>query len=747
MLLCLQGVNVQLMSQKKSDTFDGLNPEQRKAVEHTEGPLLLLAGAGSGKTRVVITRIIRLIEKGVDPHSILGVTFTNKAAGEMRNRIAAAANADVLLSTFHSLGARILRESISYLGYRRDFTIYDEDDVEKVIKACANELGWACEKSDLKTVRQFISKAKNALQAPEEVNLPGLRGMMAERLPMIYRAYRDKLFQYNALDFDDLLYLPVRLFREHEEVLAYYQNRWKYLLIDEYQDTNVAQYQFVQLLVQHSRNLCVVGDPDQSIYSWRGAEIRNILEFQKDYPDAKIVRLEQNYRSTSNILNAANAVIANNESRYEKNLWSDLGEGEKIGLFTGNDEHDETNFVARCIRYHRDKHGISPNEMVIFYRTNFQSRAFEDRFLSMRIPYVIVGGVSFYQRREIKDVMAYLRMVHSSSDMVSFERTINVPKRGMGEQTVEKIRAGANTRGLPIFEFCQGLLGGNFTQVTLTPKQRSALTEYVQLIEGLRRLRGQVSLADLVKAAMNLSGYLSFLQLDQETYDDRAANLEELVSKANEWQEMNPDGQLGQFLEELSLKASIDDVDASEPRISLMTLHSGKGLEFPVAFLVGMEEDLFPHVNSRDNPVAEEEERRLCYVGITRAQRFLYVSRVRSRHLWGGRRMMHPSRFLREIPSQYSRPVREPMTGEGFQRDEEEFRERVVYDADEAALQSRKTVSEFCEGDMVFHREFGIGRVDAVYQGSAGLMYKVFFMKDQHTRSLVASLAVLSKLK
>ncbi|MDP1836358.1 MAG: UvrD-helicase domain-containing protein [Chlamydiales bacterium] len=735
------------MSEKKNDTFDGLNEQQREAVEHDQGPLLLLAGAGSGKTRVVILRIIRLIEKGVNPHSILGVTFTNKAAGEMRHRISTATSFDVLLSTFHSLGARLLRESIHHLGYRRDFTIYDEEDVEKVIKACIDELGWACERADVKNLRQMISKAKNALQDPDNVNLPGVRGLFAERMPILYRAYRDKLFQYNALDFDDLLYLPVRLFREHSEVLAYYQNRWQYLLIDEYQDTNVAQYQFIQLLVQKSRNLCVVGDPDQSIYSWRGAEIRNILDFQKDYPDAKIVRLEQNYRSTSNILDAANAVISRNESRYEKNLWSDLGPGEKIGLYTGQDENEESRFVAECIRYHRDKHGIPANRMVVFYRTNFQSRAFEDRFLSMRIPYVIVGGVSFYQRREIKDVMSYLRIVNSSTDMVSFERTVNMPKRGLGETSVDKIRSGAQIEGLPIFDFCRGLVDGTFTHPPLSPKQRNALKGYVDLIEGLRRLRDQVSLTDLVKAAMNLSGYLGFLQQDQETYDDRASNLEELVTKANEWEETNPGGQLTNFLEELSLKASIDEVDPSEPRVNLMTLHSGKGLEFPVAFLVGMEEDLFPHVNSRDNPSQLEEERRLCYVGITRAQRFLYVSRVRSRHLWGGRRSMYGSRFLSEIPREYSRAVREPLSGDDSEEVVEERKERIVYDDAEQAYERPKPSSDFVEGDMVFHREFGIGRVDEIYEGGAGLMYKVFFVKDQKTRNLVASLASLSKLK
>lgn len=711
-----------------NDTFKGLNSPQRQAVEHEQGPLLLLAGAGSGKTRVVILRIIRLIEKGVAPQSILGVTFTNKAAAEMRHRIRLATSFDVLLSTFHSLGARVLRESISHLGYSRNFTIYDEEDVEKLLKACASEMGWTCERSDLKAIRQLISKAKNALQDPDQFSTPD-RGVIAQRAATLYRGYRDKLLQYNAVDFDDLLYLPVKLFREHKSVLAHYQNRWQYLLIDEYQDTNQAQYKFIQLLVEHSRNLCVVGDPDQSIYSWRGAEIRNILDFQKDYPDAKTVRLEQNYRSTTNILNAANAVISYNESRYEKNLWSELGPGEKIGLFTGQDEREETRFVVNSIRYHRDTHHISLDQMVVFYRTNFQSRAFEDIFLAAQIPYVIVGGVSFYQRREIKDVMAYLRIISAGRDMVSFERTINMPKRGLGKQTVQKICIGAQIKSMPIFDFCCALSDSDFAETTISPKQRTALRSYVELIQSLKELSTQASLKDLVKETIARTDYLLVLKQDQESYEDRAANLEELITKASEWEETNPTGELADFLEELSLKANLDEMKQDTPRVSLMTLHSGKGLEFPLTFLVGMEEDLFPHMNSKDNPSQLEEERRLCYVGMTRAQRYLYISRVRSRNLWGGRRTMYASRFLAEIPREFTQTVREAFTGDLHPR----------------SCASSNT--QFAVKDMVFHREFGIGRIEEVYRGSQGYMYRVFFVKEQRVRTLIAELATLSKLK
>lgn len=731
------------------DPIDNLNTPQREAIEFGDGQLLVLAGAGSGKTRVVTLRIIKLLERGVDPHRILGVTFTNKAAGEMRNRVNSATNADVLICTFHSLGARILRESIQHLGFRRDFTIYDEEDVDKVLKTIMEDIGIGGDRTLLKTVRQYISKAKNALQKPDSPYLTKPKAVTADTFCQIYQRYIDNLFQYNAVDFDDLLFLPVRLLQELPEVLEYYQSRWHYLLIDEYQDTNATQYELVRLLVAKRGNLCVVGDPDQSIYSWRGANVRNILDFEKDYPNAKVVRLEQNYRSTTHILDAANAVIGRNESRYEKSLWSDLGAGEKIGIFCGESETQETLFITDCIRYHRN-HGVPLNRMAIFYRTNFQSRAFEDRFMALRIPYVIVGGISFYQRREIKDVMAYLRMAHSGSDVVAFERTINTPKRGIGGQTVDKIRNVAAAQGASIFDFCRGLVSGDFNTPSLGAKQKGALSKYVELIEGLRRLKDLVPLKDLVKAAINLTGYLMFLQEDEETVEDRTGNLEELVSKAAEWQEQRPDGTLSEFLEELSLKASIDEVDPSEPRINLMSLHSGKGLEFPVVFLVGMEEDLFPHVNSREDEMALEEERRLCYVGLTRAERHLYLTHVRSRNLWGTRRTMRASRFLQEIPRQNIQMLRSAPSGQRNQEEVAVDREpKIVYE-EPTMLTSRKPESAahtFAAGEVVFHREFGIGTIQDVYEGSAGLTYKVHFSKDGHTRSLVARFASLSLLK
>lgn len=629
-----------------------LNPTQLDAANHLDGPLLVLAGAGSGKTRVVTYRIAQLIESGVSPANILAVTFTNKAAGEMRERIHSLLPRFEYptICTFHSLGVKILRESINHLGYAPNFTIYDEDDSNKLLKACLQGLGI---KKETKAFRSLISNAKNALTPPSEVDTNDLPYALANAFPEVYSLYQQRLREANALDFDDLLFLTVRLFQEHPEVLAHYQEQWPYLLIDEYQDTNQAQYMIARLIVGAKCNIFVVGDPDQSIYSWRGADIQNILNFEKDYPGAKIVRLEQNYRSTTNILDAANALIQYNNSRYEKSLWSDKGEGEKIALYVGDTEREEAGFVINEIEHLHSMHGIALSDMTIFYRTNFQSRIFEDFLLRRRLPYVIVGGISFYQRKEIKDVLAFLRMIFSDYDVVSFQRTINIPKRGIGLASIEKLRAAASGKEIPLFAFCAKLIRGQEEGVKLNAKQKSGLAEYVELIESLRELRKTASLQKLVIETVRQSHYLDVLREDKETFDDRKGNIDELVAKAHEWEVMNDSNDLELFLEELSLKGSIDEADFDEDKVNLMTIHNGKGLEFKVGFLVGMEEELFPHANSRGNFEAVEEERRLCYVGMTRAEERLYLTAAETRFLWGQHRMMRPSRFLREIPRHY----------------------------------------------------------------------------------------------
>ena len=722
----------------KKHTF---NDEQWDAVTTIEGPVLVLAGAGSGKTRVVTSRIVHLIERGVPPTSILGVTFTNKAAGEMRERVQKLTDHPVLICTFHSLGARVLRESISALGYQRDFIIYDEEDVQKLLKVCLSELNIKDKKMDFKPFRQLISKAKNALTDPDQVSREELFTEVEQAFPQVYSLYQRKMKEYQAIDFDDLLFLTVKLWRDHPEILARYQERWAFVLIDEYQDTNAAQYAMTRFLVQKHRNLFVVGDPDQSIYSWRGANIHNILNFERDYPGAKVVRLEQNYRSHMNILNVANALIGHNDRRYEKNLWSQLGDGEKIKLFVGEDERTEAHFVITQICHHHAAQ-IPLNDIVVFYRTNAQSRIFEDTLISKKIPYVIVGGISFYQRREIKDILAFLRLSHSGSDYISFARTINLPKRGFGETTVDKIRANATEEQLSILNYCEALLRGDQlkTILRLTSKQKESLIEYLQIIHSLRVISKKGSIRDLVVAAIEQTGYMNVLKEDQETFEDRRENLDELITKAVEWELSAPDASLEAFLEELSLKSSLDEAGTTEDRLSLMTIHNGKGLEFPVTFLVGLEEDLFPHINSKESQEQVEEERRLCYVGVTRAKKYLYLSYCLTRYLWGTLRMQRPSRFLKEMPKEYIEKVFAP---KGAYRYGESPKREAVQFIQKPLIKEKET---FRTGERVFHKEFGIGQIQEVSDGSMGLSYRVLFDKDKSLKTLIAKYAVLNRI-
>ncbi len=730
-----------------------MNPEQQDAVNTIYGPLLVLAGAGSGKTRVVTQRIVNILEQGVHPSEILGLTFTNKAAGEMKERVRQMTHHNVLICTFHSLGARILRESIQALGYQPGFTIYDEQDVEKIMKLCLSEINPSL-KLDSKQFLGMVSNAKNNLLAPDEIDPKTLESDQL-LFPEVYKRYQAKMMEYNAVDFDDLLYLTGRLFKLHPEMLEHYQKRWSFLLIDEYQDTNGVQYSIVNNLVSKHHNLCVVGDPDQSIYSWRGANVRNILDFELDYPKAKVVRLEQNYRSRGNILDASNHLIKYNSGRLEKNLWSDRGPGEKIKHYTADTEKSEAQFVAEKIAFHYDKGDVPLKEMAIFYRTNAQSRALEDRFLIHHIPYVIVGGVSFYQRKEVKDILAFLRVVHSGVDFVSFSRTINIPKRGIGDTTIEKIRLGASESGFSLVAYCESLVQGKPLSypIKLSAKQKEALLSYLSILHELREIGKSCSLKELVKNTIERTGYLQYLKEDPESEQERKENLNGLVSKAMEWELSAENPTLEGFLEELSLKSSLDEADQSKDRVSLMTVHNGKGLEFDVVFLVGMEEDLFPHANSRDSEIAQEEERRLCYVGMTRAREYLYLCDVRQRFLWGTTRLQRPSRFLKEIPSQHIEKIRpsfyakspQPM---GYREevshvDEDDDVEEPFSDEIHAETAD---IDRLAAGDTVFHQDFGIGVIKQAYQGSSGLMFKVFFTKDSRERTLVAKLARLKKL-
>ncbi len=694
-----------------------LNPQQDIAVQHVEGPLLVLAGAGSGKTRVVTFRIARLLDLGILSSDILAVTFTNKAADEMRTRIRTLKNAQVLACTFHSLGARILRESIHALGYSHDFTIYDEEDSEKLLKNCLDQLQVGDDKGLVRKVRHQISSAKNDLIDPENAD---------KEFAEIYQLYQRKLKECNALDFDDLLYLTVKLLKEHEDVRNVYQKRWNFVLIDEYQDTNMAQYTLARILVELHKNIFAVGDPDQSIYSWRGARYQNILNFENDFPGAKVVTLDQNYRSTNIILQGANALIQHNGERFDKKLWSALGDGSKIGIYVAQNERQEADFVANKILKEALHYPL--NDIAIFYRTNAQSRTFEDALLSRKIDYKIIGGLSFYQRREIKDILAYLKVVISNADLISFLRTINLPKRGLGMATLDKIVDAAAQQSMPILTFCEEALQRP-DLFKLGPKQRDGLRDYISTIHALRAKRASLNLHELISEAISATRYLKYLQEDPETFQDRKENVDELIGKAAEWEQETSEPSLPKFLEELSLRTNTEE-QAYVPSVKLMTLHNSKGLEFDVVFLVGLEEDLFPHINTKDDPKAIEEERRLCYVGMTRARRRLYLCSTIYRFMWGTARFMRPSRFLKEIPAQYLDNLSAPTLQ---QRPREEEIDEQCQDSPEG----------FAPGDQVLHKEFGVGTVQKTYQGSFGLTYEVRFADAGTNRTLVAKYAKL----
>lgn len=695
-----------------------LNKEQQEAVQHLEGPLLVLAGAGSGKTRVVTQRIAHLIEIGIPSSEILAVTFTNKAAGEMKRRVQSLTNAKVMCVTFHSLGARILREMISSLGYESTFTIYDEDDAHKVLKDCMQMLSIKVEKAKIRSYKSAISSFKNNLLEPHQIK-PETEE--EKQILKIYELYQTKLKSYNALDFDDLLFLTVKLLREDQNAKNLLQKRWQFFLVDEYQDTNTAQYELTALLSKKSNNLFVVGDPDQSIYSWRGAQYQNILNFGKDYPNAKIINLEQNYRSSNIILKAANAVIQNNEARYEKNLWSAHEDGEKIALNAYEDDRDEASAVVRKISsFHRK--GISYDQMVIFYRTNAQSRSFEDQLLSRNVPYIVIGGISFYQRREIKDILAFLKLLSSNNDYVSFMRTINMPKRGLGLKSLEKIHMSAQERQVPLFSYCHDLISDPNNKL-LTTRQKSGLKDFVEKILDLRSQKASLSIAQLIENTLLQTGYLNYLKEDPDTYEDRKENIDQLIAKAKEYQ----NDQLEEFLEEITLKSSAEQ-DQFTPSVHLMTIHHGKGLEFPIVFVTGLEEDLFPHVRAKSDSEALEEERRLFYVALTRAKTNLFLSLSQSRYLFGSYRWMTPSRFVREIPKEF-----------------------LIEDTPYSSFENDSSIEldnkEFLEGDKVVHKDFGVGVVQKGYETSMGKTYEVFFDKDASSKTLVAKYAKLKAYK
>jgi len=629
--------------------LDHLNPEQREAVLCTEGPLLIFAGAGSGKTRVLVHRIAHLVQDcGVSPWQIFAVTFTNKAAGEMRERIERLLGhhaQDLWISTFHSAGVRILRRHIQKLGYGPAFVIYDDSDQMTLIKKCLEELSINPKIFNPRMVQSRIDAAKNELVGPDKFSSDDFIG---ERVAKIYELYSKKLKENNAVDFGDLLLLPVKLFEEHPQVLAEYQNRLRYLMVDEYQDTNHAQYRLVSLLAGERRNLCVVGDDDQSIYRWRGADIRNILEFEKDFPNTRVIKLEQNYRSTKNILAAAGEVVKAIEGRCAKTLWTDNEAGDSITYFTGPTDKHEAEFVVSQIQKIRDEKNLKLSDFAVFYRTNAQSRIFEDELRKQNMPYVIFGGVRFYDRMEIKDILAYLWVMANPADSLHLLRILNVPARGIGDVTVEKLEKFAAERGLSLLEALP--LAAEAGIASGTAKK---ILSFHQLLQTLKSYLASEPLDRFVKTLMEQSGYIESLQSEQTIEaESRLENLEEFVNVVSDYLASNESPSLEGFLDQVALVSDLDQAADRSQTLPLMTLHLAKGLEFEIVFFVGMEEGILPHIRSFDTREEMDEERRITYVGMTRAKKMLYLTNATKRRVFGNEQYNLPSRFLEDVPAE-----------------------------------------------------------------------------------------------
>ncbi|QAY67823.1 DNA helicase PcrA [Paenibacillus protaetiae] len=648
-----------------------LNPPQQDAVRATEGPLLIMAGAGSGKTRVLTHRIAYLIEKQrVAPWSILAITFTNKAAREMQDRVSALVGPggqDIWVSTFHSMCVRILRRDIGRIGYSTSFSILDSSDQLSVIRNCMKDLNIDTKKFEPKAVQATMSSAKNELVTPERFEQKAgdyFEGIVAK----VYTAYQKRLRSNNSLDFDDLIMKTIELFKEVPEVLDYYQTKFRYIHVDEYQDTNRAQYMLCRMLADKHHNICVVGDSDQSIYRWRGADITNILNFEEDYPEARTIMLEQNYRSTSNILDAANAVIKRNTGRKPKKLWTQSGSGDPITVYQADSEHDEAYFITGEIRRNVDHKGKRFANHAILYRTNAQSRVIEEILIKSDIPYQIVGGVKFYDRKEIKDLLAYLRLISNPTDDISLERIINVPKRGIGDTTVGKLADEAARRGSSIYEVL-----GDLNGVEVSGRTRSQLIEFREMIGNLSQMVEYLSVTELTEKILEMSGYRMELQREN-TLESKARmeNIDEFLSVTMDFEKRNEDRTLVAFLTDLALIADIDSMDkddsANDDAVVLMTMHSAKGLEFPVVFIIGMEESVFPHSRALADNEELEEERRLAYVGITRAEERLYLTCARMRTLFGRTSSNMPSRFLEEVPDSVKENVSAGGIGRGGNR-------------------------------------------------------------------------------
>ena len=722
----------------------GLNKEQQQAVQHTEGPLLILAGAGSGKTKVLTVRIAHLLAQGVNPYEILAITFTNKAAKEMKSRVEGlvgdVANR-IWLSTFHSFCAKFLRfELDNFLGYNSNFTIYDTSDSQAVIKAALKALNLDDKYYPVGAMIATISDAKNKLLFASDFRKQA-RDFYQQKVADVYEYYERELRKNNALDFDDLLLVAVKLLQSNEAVLDKYSKRFRYVMIDEYQDTNHAQYLLAKLLASHWKNIAVVGDADQSIYAWRGADIQNILDFEKDYPNCTSIKLEQNYRSTKIILDAANAVIENNEGRPKKNLWTDKTEGAKIQHFTAQSEHEEAAFIGDTIAKKHDIHGVPYGDMAILYRTNAQSRVLEEALIKRALPYTMVGGTKFYDRKEIKDVLAYLRVLYNPFDDLSLLRIINVPKRSIGATTVAKLQDYARANGTSLFM--------TLTQLhlvdTIKGKTKEKLEEFGILIFTLVAEMEDKTVLDILESILDRTGYLAQLEESTDPQDQaRAENIGELLSVAKDFQDTNPNGTVEDFLEQVALVNDVDSFEQEESKVTLMTLHAAKGLEFPIVFLGGLEEGLFPHSRTLMNPEEIEEERRLAYVGITRAEKELYISNATTRTVFGRTSSYLPSRFIDEIPEELVDGLRaKRKVPDDIKRHVPQHMSVTSRPVTKPIVRN-EVIADWKVGDTAIHSKWGNGKVINVAGEGAGMKLTIEF-PTQGVRVVMAKFAPVKK--
>ncbi|HEL1061841.1 TPA: DNA helicase PcrA [Streptococcus equi subsp. zooepidemicus] len=758
--------------------LDGMNDKQAEAVQTTEGPLLIMAGAGSGKTRVLTHRIAYLIdEKYVNPWNILAITFTNKAAREMRERALALSPAtkDTLIATFHSMCVRILRREADHIGYNRNFTIVDPGEQRTLMKRIVKALNLDPKKWSERSILATISNAKNDLLDERAYEL-GASDLYSQTVARCYKAYQEELRRSEAMDFDDLIMMTLRLFDQNPDVLAYYQQRYQYIHVDEYQDTNHAQYQLVTLLASRFKNICVVGDADQSIYGWRGADMQNILDFEKDYPDAKVVLLEENYRSTKKILQAANEVIQHNRHRRPKKLWTQNADGEQIVYYRANDERDEAVFVASTISNMCLELGKSFKDFTVLYRTNAQSRTIEEALLKSNIPYTMVGGTKFYSRKEIRDVIAYLTVVANPSDNLSFERIVNEPKRGVGPGTLDKLRQFAYGQEQSLLEAASSL-----EQSPLKGKAAQAMLALASLLSDLRADLDRLSITALAEALLEKTGYLDMLRV-QNTLESQARieNIEEFLSVTKSFDDLSAQQQeheagidrLGRFLNDLALIADSDDGNAETAEVTLMTLHAAKGLEFPVVFLIGMEEGVFPLARAAEDQDELEEERRLAYVGITRAEECLFLTNANTRTLFGKSSYNRPTRFLKEMSEDLlsfqglARPTHASFGVTFSQQGQRQFGTGMSLSE---AIQSRKSMAQPARaaskptplpfgpnaatskqavdwqiGDIAHHKKWGAGTVLEV-KGSGKTMELTISFPDVGLKKLLASVAPIEK--